>query len=349
MDTQQILTSLASLRDNLSDIETARQQVQNNVAAYDKIRQQLADTSTDVAKILEDFSSLMREIEGYQASISTNIEEATSDILKALKKKADVISSESTIVVEALRTSLTSVQSELKTATDDAIKLIEANTVQTNQNLDNLAQETNSQLVASTEKIVKSFAKEIEKFQKQVDNISEKFDISLSAQLGQLSASVNDHIGKYESLNQELKNQITDLKSNNDALKVVISTLETSISKKIDEILPNLSSLINGVVTEIKNSTNEIQGVIDSSYQKVKTDLKGSHDATKMRIEKLDDRLSSNHNKTLSAIENSGKGIHDKLEEVKSQNGNIRTLMIIGFVVIALPILLMFARMFKFI
>ena len=97
MDTQQILTSLASLRDNLSAIETARQQVQNNVAAYDKIRQQLADTSTDVAKILEDFSSLMREIEGYQASISTNIEEATSDILTALKKKADVISSESTM------------------------------------------------------------------------------------------------------------------------------------------------------------------------------------------------------------------------------------------------------------
>ena len=349
MDTQQILTSLASLRDNLSAIETARQQVQNNVAAYDKIRQQLADTSIDVAKILEDFTSLMREIERYQASISTNIEQATSDILTTLKKKADVISSESTIVVETLRASLTSVQSELKTATDDAIKRIEANTVQTDQNLDNLLKETNSQFVASTEKIVKSFAEEIEKFQKQVDNLSEKFDKSLSAQLERLATSVNDHIGKYESLNQVLKNQIADLKSNNDALKVVISNLETSISKKIDEILPNLSSLINGVVTEITNSTNEIKGDIDSSYQKVKTDLKGSHDATKKRIEKLDDKLSSNHNKTISTIENSGKSIHDMIEEVKSQSGSTRTMMIIGFVVIALPILLMFARMFKFI
>ncbi len=349
MDTQQILSSLASLRENLSAIETARQQVQNNVAAYDKVRQQLADTSTDVSKILDDFTSLMSEIEGYQASISTNIEETTSDILKSLKKKANVISNESTIVVEALRTSLASVQSEIKTATDDTIKRIEANTVQTNQNLDNLLQESNSQFVASTEKIVKSFAKEIEKFQKQVNNLSEKFDKSLSAQLGRLATSVNDHIGKYESLNQELKNQIADLKSINDELKAVIATLETSISNKIDEILPNLSSLIDGVVTEIGKSKAEVKEEIDSAYQKVKTDLKGSHDATRKRIEKFDDRLSSNHNKTLSAIENSGKSFHDKIEEVKSQNGSTRTLMLIGFVIIALPILLMFARMFKFI
>lgn len=349
MDTQQILTSLASLRDNLSAIESARQQVQNNVAAYDKVRQQLADTSTDVAKILEDFTALVREIEGYQASISTNVEDATSDILKALKKKADDISGESTHVVESLKVSLASVQTKLKSATDEAIQRIEANTVETDKNLESLLQQTNSQFIASTESTIKSFSKEIETFKKQINDVSEKFDNGLSAQLGRLATSVHDHIGKYDSFNQGLKDRIDELSNHNETLKSILSTLESSIGKKIEDLLPRISSLIDGISSEISGARDEIKSDLDANYQKVKTDLKGSHDATKKRIEKLEEKIASNQAKTLSGIEESSKILQERIEEIKSQNRNLRVLTIAGFVILALPILLMFARMFKFI
>lgn len=161
MDTQQILSSLASLRDNLSAIETARQQVQNNVAAYDKVRQQLADTSIHVSKILEDFSSLAKEIDSYQASISTDFKTASKEILNVLKGKAESISKESTQVVDTLKATLESARNELQAATNDAIKRIDDNTFKRDQNLETLFEQTNSQFQISTEATIKSFAKEI--------------------------------------------------------------------------------------------------------------------------------------------------------------------------------------------
>lgn len=349
MDTQQILSSLASLRDNLSAIETARQQVQNNVAAYDKVRQQLADTSSNITKILEDFASLVKEIDGYQASISTDVETATKNILKQLKAKADFISAESSNVVDSLKVALASVQNELQVATDNAIQHIDENTVKTDENLDALFQQTNSRFMASIEATIKSFDHEIESFKKQVLGISENFGNSLSAQLGRLSTSVNDHIGKYESLNQKFKTQIDNLERQNELFKSSVSGLEDSLSKKIEEHLPAIKSLIDGLSSEVGNAKSEIKSDIDSAYQKAKSDLKGSHDAAKKRMEKIEDNIAANQSKTTSNIESMGKNLQEQINELKSQNSGIRTLTIVGFIILALPILLIFARLFSFI
>lgn len=349
MDTQQVLSSLASLRDNLSAIETARQQVQNNVAAYDKVRQQLADTSTNISKILEDFTALTQEIEGYQASISSDVKATTDDILKALKKKAETISNESANVVDSLKQALISVQNELKIATDDAVKRIDENTLKTNQDLDVLLKQTNADFVSSTESIVKSFAKEIDNFQKQISQISDKFDKGLTAQLGRFATSVNEHIGKYESLNDALRNQIDTFNGQNELLKDSIARLESSISEKIGEILPALTASIDGIGSVISNSKEELESGLDSTYQKIKTDLKGSHDATKKRIEKIEDKMASNQSKTSAGIDLIIKSVQEQMDEVKSQNQSNRTMMIAGFIILALPILIILARMLKFI
>lgn len=349
MDTQQILSSLASLRDNLSAIETARQQVQNNVAAYDKVRQQLADTSTNITQILEDFASLVKEIDRYQASISTDMETATKDILKKLRAKADSISTESSNVVDSLKAAIASVQNELQVATDNAIQRIYESTIKTDENLDALLQQTNSQFVASTDATIKSFNHEVEGFKKEVSGISVSFDKSLSAQLSRLSTSVNDHIGKYEALNQKLKAQIDNLEKQNEVFKGSVAGLEDSISKKMDELHPTIKSLIDGLSSEVGSVKTEIKSDIDCAYQKAKIDLKGSHDAIKKRIEKLEDNIAANHAKTISNIESIGSALQGQIDEVKLQNSSIRTLTIIGFIILALPILLIFARVFKFI
>lgn len=349
MDTQQVLSSLASLRDNLSAIETARQQVQNNVAAYDKVRQQLADTSTNISKILEDFTSLTQEIEGYQASISSDVKNTTDDILKALKKKADAISSESANVVDSLKSALTSVQSELKIATDEAIKRIDENTIKTNLYIDSLLNQANADFVASTETIIKSFAKEIENFRKQMSEISEKFDKGISAQLGRMATSVNDHIGKYESLNDELRKQVEKFSGQNELFNASIASLETSVSEKLEEVLPKLTASIDVVSTTISFAKTELKSDLDATYQKVKSDLKGSHDATKKRIERLEEKIDSNQSKTSAGIDLIIKSVQEQMDEVKSQNQSLRTMTIAGFVILALPILMMLAKLFNFI
>ena len=349
MDTQQVLSSLASLRDNLSAIETARQQVQNNVAAYDKVRQQLADTSTNISKILEDFTSLTQEIEGYQASISSDVKNTTDDILKALKKKADAISSESANVVDSLKSALTSVQSELKIATDEAIKRIDENTIKTNLYIDTLLNQANADFVASTETIIKSFAKEIENFRKQMSEISEKFDKGISAQLGRMATSVNDHIGKYESLNDELRKQVEKFSGQNELFNASIACLETSVSEKLEEVLPKLTASIDVVSTTISFAKTELKSDLDATYQKVKSDLKGSHDATKKRIERLEEKIDSNQSKTSAGIDLIIKSVQEQMDEVKSQNQSLRTMTIAGFVILALPILMMLAKLFNFI
>ena len=83
MDSQHILEQLASLRENLTAIESARQQVQNNVAEYEKVRLQLSDTANSIKNILDSFGAIVERIEDHQFSIVDDVEV----ILNCLKKQ----------------------------------------------------------------------------------------------------------------------------------------------------------------------------------------------------------------------------------------------------------------------
>ncbi len=150
-------------------------------------------------------------------------------------------------------------------------------------------------------------------------------------------------------LNQNLKSQIDNLEKQNELFKSTVAGLEQSITHKIDEFLPALKPLIDGLANHIDGAKGEIKSDIDSAYQKAKSDLKGSHDATKKRIEKLEDNIAANQAKTISNIESMGKALQGQIDEVKSQNSSIRTLTIFGFIILALPILIILAKVLRFI
>ena len=76
MDSQHILEQLASLRDNLAAIETARQQVQNNVAEYEKVRLQLSDTANSIKSIIVGFDTVFKAINAHQDSLLGDVNDS---------------------------------------------------------------------------------------------------------------------------------------------------------------------------------------------------------------------------------------------------------------------------------
>ena len=135
MDSQHILEQLASLRDNLAAIETARQQVQNNVAEYEKVRLQLSDTANSIKSIIDGFDTVVKEINAHQDSLLGDVNDSKAAILETLHKQADEIANQSQMSVESLKQSMVSLDEELSKATAAAIQQLKSNSSRSNQQL----------------------------------------------------------------------------------------------------------------------------------------------------------------------------------------------------------------------
>lgn len=353
MDTQEILTSLTALRDNLSAIESARQQVERNVAAYDRVKQQLAETAVNINKILTDFTSISEAVKTHEKSVEKSIDASKKEILKGLKDKATSISKESSLLIDGLKTTLESLKFEMDNATNEAIQRIHETAGLAKNDVTGELQGIIESFSTSVNSTITNLKKEITRFNNEISKVSEKFDTSLTSQLSRLSTSVSQHISKYESLEQSLSAEIQKLNSENETLSKIIANLETRLGQKVDELLPKISCLFD----EIKNLTSDIRGDIRTqtsdvvlevqkvapavnsdikkSVSEIKSDIKTTQDSNKKRIDKLESKLASE-------ISSLNTALQKQINESKSKS--IRT-TIVCFILLAIPILLILFKL----
>ena len=349
MDTQQILTSLANLRENLSAIESARQQVLSNVAAYDRVQQQLADTSTNISKILKDFTAISKAVETHEKSVESYLDAKQKEIFKGLKDKANAIAKESSLMVESLRTTLASLKSELSNATEEAIKQINDNSTLSNNDLSVRLKKIHDRFSKTLESTIDSFQKETGKYCSELSKISDKFDAVLSSQLSRLATAINNHISKYESMEHELSSEIDNLKSQNAILGRNVSTIEKIIERKLDELLPQISYLFD----EIKGLTSDIRGDIRTRSADLTTSVKGVETSllqdAKKNQESIRKQIEKHDEKSTNEIEALRNIFQGQIVELEARTKRNLTVTVVCFILLALPLGLIFFKVFRII
>lgn len=286
MDSQHILEQLALLRDNLAAIETARQQVQNNVAEYEKVRLQLSDTANSIKSIIDGFDTVVKEINAHQDSLLGDVNDSKAAILETLHKQADEIANQSQMSVESLKQSMVSLDEELSKATAAAIQQLKSNSSRSNQQLNDALDKIKGDFGKSVDSSVEVIKACVELFKKEVSSTSNGFDQSVNHSLGLLNDAINGHLSKYQNFETEISVETKRLSDErqklekfadelNKAIEVGFKTINEKLSAQTSQIedlksstdkkLKSLASQIEDLASSSASQTEEVKGAIKKS------------------------------------------------------------------------------------
>jgi len=286
MDSQHILEQLASLRENLTAIESARQQVQNNVAEYEKVRLQLSDTANSIKSILDGFDAVVKEINAHQDSLLDDVNDSKAAILETLHKQANEIANQSQMSVESLKQSIVSLDEELSKATAIAIQQLKSTSSRSNQQLNDALDKIKGDFDKSVDSSTEALKACIESFKKEISSASRGFDQSANHTLNQLNEAIKGHLSKYQAFETKISEEIeklsderqklekfadklnktieTGFKNINEKLNAQTSQIEV-IKSSTDEKLDSLASQIRHLASLSASQTEDVKGAIKKS------------------------------------------------------------------------------------
>ena len=98
MNSQEILKSLSNLEQKLQSIETARQQVERTVNAYDGARTQLVKLTQDMSSVSQEMNKVISMITTNQEALSGELSKKTDDVFKGIHTQIQNLNKETTTI-----------------------------------------------------------------------------------------------------------------------------------------------------------------------------------------------------------------------------------------------------------
>lgn len=262
MDSNNILQSLANLRDALQGIESAKQQVTENVAAYEKVRAQLADTADSVSAIVLEIQTLINDVQLTQSSFSDKLDNVSSLILDELKKKGDNIADQTESLLEALRAKLSKVTAEIGNAVDSATSQLSELTDGKHQELISIVSVVDNKLadaIAVAQKELKSISADFGKSSQQHLVGMERI---VDVQLKKLTSGVDDHLLKCSEAEAQIRNHVESIQNQVSSLKRLSDEIEGKIVNALADnetkLSQKMTSLSDAVTTSVADNKKEI-------------------------------------------------------------------------------------------
>lgn len=268
MDSQHILEQLASLRENLTAIESARQQVQNNVAEYEKVRLQLSDTANSIKNILDSFGAIVEKIEDHQFSIVDDVEESKAAVIEILNEKSAELARQSQLSVDSLKGAVAKLDGELSKATTSAIQQLTATSSKSNQQLNDALDKIKGDFGKSVESSVEAIKACVESVKKDISSASNGFEQSVNHSLTTLDDATKEHLKKYQSLEAEISEEIKKITAERQKLEKFADELNQTIEsgfKTINDRLETQASQIETLASSSASQTEEVKGAVKKS------------------------------------------------------------------------------------
>lgn len=265
MDSQHILEQLASLRENLSAIESARQQVQNNVAEYEKVRLQLSDTANSIKNILDSFGAIVEKIEDHQFSIVNDVEESKAAVIEILNEKSAELARQSQLSVDSLKGAVAKLDRELSKATTSAIQQLTATSSKSNQQLNDALDKIKGDFGKSVESSVEAIKACVESVKKDISSASNGFEQSVNHSLTTLDDATKEHLKKYQSFEAEISEEAKKITVERQKLEKFADELNQTIEsgfKTINEKLESQAAQIDALTSYNKNKLSSLASQI---------------------------------------------------------------------------------------
>lgn len=268
MDSQHILEQLASLRENLTAIESARQQVQNNVAEYEKVRLQIGDTANSIKNILDSFGAIVEKIEDHQFSIVDDVEESKAAVIEILNEKSAELARQSQLSVDSLKGAVAKLDGELTKATTTAIQQLTATSSKSNRQLNDALDIIKGDFGKSVDSSIEAIKTCVESVKTDISSASNGFEQSVNHILTKLDEATKEHLKNYQDLEVEISDEIKKITAERQKLEKFADQLNETIEsgfKTINERLETQASQIESLASSSASQTEEVKSAVKKS------------------------------------------------------------------------------------
>lgn len=332
MDTQDILKSLANLERNLQGIESAKQQVEKTVAAYDSTRLQLSKLSQDLSGISSELHTIVTTIRDNQQELDASISEKIEMVFANINNEASRLSETATDISKSFNSSCEKTVKTVRTKIDETISTFNEDV---QQKLSEIASAITGfkSLITSIEGEFKSNASlAIANIQKSLDAAVNGFVNRIEGCLKDFS-NLKDELGAIVNQQKKLNEDIySKIKSDADDIKASIVKLDKHIKESQDSI--------ESYHKELASMLLSIQQGTDPSAQKV-SDRFNSVDGSLGEVQnKVSSVLTQLGTATNHIIDENKQTILSEIKTLKGENASIKKLVVFCLVVIAISLLL---------
>ena len=265
MDSQEILKSLSSLEQKLQSIESARQQVERTVSAYEGAKAQLNVLTKDFTDIYQELKNVLTDIQNSKSFASTEVSD-----------KADV-------VFKALQTRISSLEQATKDIKEDFSKACKIANDDFTKTLNNSEKELTAEMEANINKAREATAKEIEKasniiagfktavdellgcYDKAITESSDNHKTAMTHIATDFSNSVNQYVDSMNNVKMEMESLLEKYNNLTDRIEKVLVELQGSIesalahfSRTVDANTQATVSIGQNLESKITSSTSQI-------------------------------------------------------------------------------------------
>lgn len=283
MDAQGILKSLSNLEQKLQSIESARQQVERTVNAYEGAKAQLSVLTKDFTDIYQELNNVLVEIQNNKNNVSTEVSDKADSVFKALEARTASLEQTTNGIKQDFENACNaatekfskSIEKSEKDLADSMLANINEVRKETVKEIEKVSgivtafstasaelQNNYKEALSSSaenqktvmEQITTEFSKSVEQYIVSMRNVRIEMD-SILERYNSVSTRIEDKLGQVES---ELKATIGQLSSNVDEKSKEILEGHNTLSSKIEEQCGQINA-------DLKTGTNKISSEIVSS------------------------------------------------------------------------------------
>lgn len=350
MDAQDILKSLSNLEESLKNINSARQQVQDTVNAYENARTQLIKLTQEFTSISTDLNVIITTVKDNQETLSSTLSDQIGSVFRTFNEKIILLESATTTIQSTFETScqesskafigsIDSSANKLGTAVDAAIgKFNEKATLEIagiatalktfKDAADEMQTDFQSAISTATTTQKTNHETIASDFQKSIDQHLASFN-ELYKGLGDL---LNDYKQLMSSIITNIENESNSIKSSITGVTNSIQTIKDENATQYDDIVNKLKSLREGNIKAADNLSSRFNNV-DNIIAEIKTSVLA-----------LVPKIDTSTNLILSANQNRVVNLEAKLtrqiDELKVSNNGLKKIVTFCLVAIILSIIL---------
>ena len=236
MDAQSILKSLSNLEQKLKTIESARQQVEKTVNAYEGAKAQLTVLTNDFKDIYQELNNVLSEIQNSKNNVSTEVSEKADAVFKVLHTRSVSLEQDANTIkqdfVSACNTANENFSKSIEKSEKDLVDAMLAN-------LNEVRKETVKE-IEKVSGIVTAFstaAAEIQNNYKQELSSSTENQKTLMGQITtEFSKSVEHYIVSMRNVKTEMDSIMERYNSASDRVEKKMGQLEVELKTVIDKL-----------------------------------------------------------------------------------------------------------------
>lgn len=332
MDTQDILKSLSNLEKSLQNVESARQQVEKTVAAYDGAKLQIADLTQELAGISKEFNAIVFAIRSNQQILESTLSAKVEQVFANINDKLVVMGGELMSIKDTFASNCNEAATSVKDNIAEALRLFNKKVQTEIGNIANALSEFQS-IVSAIENEVKTNA----------NNIISLVKSSLKSATDEFQDKLNTHLKAFSDLKGDLQGVLNLQKQYNTEVFVKIETETNSIKNSISDLDKRIHDLSSNSESNHKELMDILSAIIQGnnpSAEKMSArfnTVDGSLGAVKNEVTSVSTQLGT---ATTQIIDENKQTLLSEVTAVKSENANIKKMVIFCLVAIFISILL---------